>query len=100
MSANMREQLVFLSELTYKRRVRFSHLFSFHRPSRRCTFLTRSKFMKFSFRKLYLFPFFVAICAVGVFAQEDQNPDSPTPGLLSSADRSRILAVNSRGWDG
>ncbi len=56
--------------------------------------------MKFSFRKLYLFPILVAICAVCVFAQEDQNPDSPTPGLLSSADRSRLLAVNSRGWDG
>ncbi|HUR98423.1 MAG TPA: DUF1800 domain-containing protein [Pyrinomonadaceae bacterium] len=56
--------------------------------------------MKFSFRKLYLFPFFAAIFTVGVFAQEDQNPNSPTPGLLSSADRSRVLAVNTRAWDG
>jgi uncharacterized protein (DUF1800 family) len=56
--------------------------------------------MKSSFRKLFLFPLFVAIFAFGVFAQEDPNPDSPVPSLLSSPDRTRILAVNTRGWDG
>jgi uncharacterized protein (DUF1800 family) len=56
--------------------------------------------MKSSFRKLFLFPLFAAIFALGIFAQEDPNPDSPTPGLLSSSDRTRILAVNTRGWDG
>jgi uncharacterized protein (DUF1800 family) len=56
--------------------------------------------MKSSFRKLFLFPLFVAIFAFGVFAEEDPNPDSPVPSLLSSPDRTRILAVNTRGWDG
>src|SRR5215211_6464335 len=56
--------------------------------------------MKLSFRKLCLSALLVAIFAFGVFAQEDPNPDSPTPGLLSSADRTRILAINSRGWEG
>ena len=56
--------------------------------------------MKFSFRKLYLFPFLVAIFAAAALAQEDQNPDSPTPALLSSADKTRILALNTRAWNG
>ena len=56
--------------------------------------------MKLAFRKLYLFPFLVAILALGICAQEDPNPDSPTPSLFSGFDRTRILAVNTRGWDG
>lgn len=56
--------------------------------------------MKSSFLKLFLIPLFAAIFAVGVLAQEDPDPNSPTPNLLSSPDRTRILAVNTRGWDG
>ena len=60
----------------------------------------RSKFMKFPFRKLYLFIALLALAAPGAFAQEDPNPDSPTPTLLSDADSTRVLAVNTRGWHG
>ncbi|PYS99001.1 MAG: hypothetical protein DMF63_13085 [Acidobacteria bacterium] len=56
--------------------------------------------MKFVFRKSYLVPLVIALLALSAFAQEDPNPDSPTPSLLSSHDRTRILAVNTRGWDG
>jgi uncharacterized protein (DUF1800 family) len=56
--------------------------------------------MKSPFRKLFLFPLCAAIFSLAVLAQEDPNPNSPKPGLLSSPDRTRILAVNSRGWDG
>jgi hypothetical protein len=56
--------------------------------------------MKLPFRKLYLFPIIAVFCAIGVMAQEDPNPDSPIPSLLSSPDRSRVLAVNTRGWSG
>src|SRR5688572_6554619 len=60
----------------------------------------RSKFMKFPFRKLYLFIVVLTLAASGISAQEDPNPDSPTPSLLSDVDRTRVLAVNTRGWDG
>jgi uncharacterized protein (DUF1800 family) len=56
--------------------------------------------MKSSFRKLFLYLLVVLILVAGGFAQDDPNPDSPTPGLLSSADRTRVLGVNTRGWDG
>ena len=56
--------------------------------------------MKSVFRKSYLFAFFAAVFAVAAVAQEDPNPNSPTPSLLSSPDRTRVLAVNTRGWDG
>ncbi len=49
---------------------------------------------------MYLVPLVALILAIGGYAQQDPNPDSPTPHLLSSADRSRILAINTRGWDG
>lgn len=32
--------------------------------------------------------------------QRDPDPNSPTPELLSGTDKTRVLAVNSRGWDG
>ena len=89
----------FFAELSYKRRVHLFRSLFIWRPAD-VLFWIRSKFMKSSFRKMFLIPFFAAIFAVGVFAQEDPNPDSPTPGLLSSPDRTRILAVNTRGWDG
>ncbi len=56
--------------------------------------------MKLSFRKLFLFPLCTAIFTLAVFAQEDPDPNSPTPSLLSGSDRMRVLAVNTRGWDG
>src|SRR4030095_10611027 len=69
-------------------------------PPPACLFWIRSKFMKSSFRKLFLFPLFSAILLFGAIAQEDPNPDSPSPSLLSGPERTRILAVNTRGWDG
>lgn len=55
--------------------------------------------MKSPFRKLYLFTAILAL-AVAAVAQDDPNPDSPTPRLLTDSDPTRILAVNTRGWDG
>src|SRR5687768_7976069 len=75
-----------------------SIVITIQRPTR--VFLIRSKFMKSVFRKLYLFAFFAAMLATAALAQEDPNPNSPTPSLLSSPDRSRVLALNTRGWDG
>jgi uncharacterized protein (DUF1800 family) len=56
--------------------------------------------MKFAFRKLYLFTVLLALSAIPICAQEDPNPDSPQPVLLSGSDSSRVLAVNTRGWNG
>ena len=56
--------------------------------------------MKFPFRKLYLFIVLVALAAHGISGQEDPNPDSPTPTLLSNSESTRVLAVNTRGWFG
>jgi uncharacterized protein (DUF1800 family) len=56
--------------------------------------------MTSSFRKLFTVPFFAAILAVGVAAQDDPNPDSPQPVLLNDRDATRVLAVNTRDWDG
>ena len=56
--------------------------------------------MKFAFRKLYLFLLVTSVLVLGGYAQDDPNPDSPTPSLLSSSDRTRVLAVNSRSWNG
>ena len=56
--------------------------------------------MKLPFRKLYLFIVIVALAASGISAQEDPNPDSPSPALLADVDSTRILAVNTRGWHG
>lgn len=35
-----------------------------------------------------------------IFAQDDANPESPIPVLLNDADKTRVLAVNSKGWTG
>ena len=56
--------------------------------------------MKFAFRKLYLFPLVIGLFVVGAYAQDDPNPDSPSPSLLSSTDQTRVLAVNTRSWNG
>ena len=56
--------------------------------------------MKLPFRKSYLLILAVTLFAFAAFAQEDPDPDSPTPALLTGADTTRILAVNTRGWDG
>jgi uncharacterized protein (DUF1800 family) len=56
--------------------------------------------MKVSFRKWFLFISVLAFCVVAAAAQADPNPDSPAPALLSDNDSSRVLAVNTRGWDG
>src|SRR5688500_7585081 len=56
--------------------------------------------MKSLFRKLFLVPFVAAIFAFAASAQGDPNPDSPQPLLLSGSDATRVLAVNTRGWDG
>lgn len=48
------------------------------------------------------FLLFICFCSVFVFAAEDDpNPDSPVPVLLSdSVDSSRLLAVEESNWDG
>ena len=56
--------------------------------------------MKFPFRKLYLLVAVLACASIPICAQDDPNPDSPIPILLSGSDTSRVLAVNTRGWDG
>lgn len=56
--------------------------------------------MKFQFRKLLFSTVLIALAGYGAAAQDDPNPDSPTPMLLTDTDTSRILAVNSRRWDG
>lgn len=55
--------------------------------------------MKLPFRK-YLFFVILTLSAFGIFAQDDPNPDSPTPNLLSDVDSTRVLAVESRRWRG
>ena len=56
--------------------------------------------MKFPFRKWSLFIVILTMTALGAGAQGDPNPDSPVPVLLSDSDPTRVLAVNSRTWDG
>src|SRR5690349_5914656 len=56
--------------------------------------------MKFAFRKFYLLLAVVLLIASRASAQDDPNPDSPVPVLLTGPDSSRVLAVNTRGWDG
>ncbi|HEX6126453.1 MAG TPA: DUF1800 domain-containing protein [Pyrinomonadaceae bacterium] len=56
--------------------------------------------MKFAFRKWSSFTVILLLSAFGAVAQNDPNPDSPTPWLLSDGDATRVLAVNSRGWNG
>jgi uncharacterized protein (DUF1800 family) len=56
--------------------------------------------MKLPFRKSCLVFFVLTLFAFAGFAQDDPDPDSPTPSLLNTTDMTRVLAVNTRGWDG
>lgn len=47
-----------------------------------------------------LFLIYLFLILVPIFAQEDANPDSPIPVLLSENDKTRVLAVNSNNWNG
>jgi uncharacterized protein (DUF1800 family) len=55
--------------------------------------------MKCPFRKWPLFITILTLTALSAFAQQDPNPDSPIPVLLSDVDTTRVLAVNTRGWE-
>ena len=56
--------------------------------------------MQPAFRKWSLFVAIVVLSTLSATAQTDPDPDSPVPILLSGSDASRILAVESRRWDG
>ena len=43
---------------------------------------------------------FICFSSVQIFAEDDPNPDSPTPVLLSQTNSSQILAVDGAGWKG
>ncbi len=55
--------------------------------------------MKYLHRPLALI-FIVLSCLIAVSAQDDPNPNSPTPFLFSGQDRARLLAVNSDEFNG
>ncbi|MBK7935405.1 MAG: DUF1800 domain-containing protein [Acidobacteria bacterium] len=55
--------------------------------------------MKYFFRPLVLICLWTALC-LSAAAQEDPNPNSPAPRLLSGADRSRVLALNTNEFRG
>ena len=52
------------------------------------------------FWKLSVFLLFVCLFSMQIRAEDDPNPDSPTPVLLSQADSTRILAVDNATWKG
>ncbi len=56
--------------------------------------------MKISLRKSSYFLLLLAVFASFIHAQNDPNPDSPTPILLSDTDKSRVLAIDSERWNG
>jgi uncharacterized protein (DUF1800 family) len=56
--------------------------------------------MSKSFWNLSCFLIIVCLFSVSVFAEDDPNPDSPTPILLSQTNSSQVLAVNATGWKG
>ncbi|MEP6900134.1 MAG: hypothetical protein ABJA66_00205, partial [Actinomycetota bacterium] len=56
--------------------------------------------MSKSFWKLSFLLLFVLLFSVQIFAEDDPNPDSPTPILLSQTGSSQILAVRSANWNG
>ncbi|HQU85115.1 MAG TPA: DUF1800 domain-containing protein [Pyrinomonadaceae bacterium] len=47
-----------------------------------------------------IFSILLLSCGFSVFAQDDANPESPIPVLLSDADKTRVLAVSSNRWNG
>lgn len=56
--------------------------------------------MSRSYMKLACFVLFAIIFAVPIFAEDDPNPDSPTPILLNQTGSSRVLAVDGAVWKG
>jgi uncharacterized protein (DUF1800 family) len=55
--------------------------------------------MKLSFRKWSLL-FAILTCSTLGMSAQDHDPDSPSPALLSGTDPTRVLALESRRWDG
>ena len=56
--------------------------------------------MSKSVYKLTLLLFSIFLFSVQSFAEDDPNPDSPVPVLLSQTGSSQILAVDGTKWDG
>ena len=56
--------------------------------------------MSRSFGILSFFLFSVFLCSVPIFAEDDPNPDSPTPVLLNQAGSSQVLAIDEANWRG
>jgi uncharacterized protein (DUF1800 family) len=56
--------------------------------------------MSRSFWYLSCFLLFICLFSVQVFAEDDPNPDSPTPVLLSQTGSSQVLMVDSASWKG
>jgi uncharacterized protein (DUF1800 family) len=56
--------------------------------------------MKLTFRGWSLFAVILTLATLGAGAQTDPDPDSPAPNLLSGSDATRVLAIESRRWDG
>src|SRR5215203_3665286 len=53
-----------------------------------------------SFWNLSCFLLLICLFSVPVVAEDDPNPDSPTPVLLNQANSSQVLAANSTVWKG
>src|SRR5262245_57572984 len=56
--------------------------------------------MQSSFPKWSLFIAFLLLSVSAGIGQIDPDPDSPVPVLMAGSDASRVLAVESRRWDG
>ncbi len=61
---------------------------------------TIGEIMSKPFWNLSCFIFLICLFCVRAYAEIDPNPDSPTPVLLSQANSSQVLAVNSATWKG
>ena len=53
-----------------------------------------------SFWKLSCFLLLICCFSVRIFADDDPNPDSPTPVLLSQPGSTQVLAVDDANWNG
>ena len=51
-----------------------------------------------SFWKLSCFLLLVFCFSVQIFAEDDPNPDSPTPVLLSQPGSTQVLAADDENW--
>ncbi|HMJ07610.1 MAG TPA: DUF1800 family protein, partial [Pyrinomonadaceae bacterium] len=54
--------------------------------------------MRGSHLKIALFLFIFLVPCAFVSAQDDPDPNSPAPGLVSGVDQTRVLAINTRLW--